>query len=135
MIYIFSAIAFSSINRLITAETSISMTAKKEPENISAPIKLRRCILKSLYDIFKEYPYAQIELAQIKELCQTSTKELNWNMVYLEKCGYIELGKSLEGPPFIACSAVITAEGIDLIENEAEFNRRFPDEKKGSPPS
>jgi len=88
-------------------------------------IGLRRCILKRLYEIFKEYPYAVIEPRQIEEDCQTNSKELNWNLVYLEKCGYVELGQSIEAPPYIACSASITAEGIDLVEDEDEFYRRF----------
>lgn len=87
---------------------------------------LRRCILETLYEIFKEYPYAEVEPEQIIELCRTDTKELNWNLVYLEKCGYVELGKSLDSIPFIACSAALTAEGIDLIEDEEAFNQRFP---------
>jgi hypothetical protein len=96
-------------------------------ENQSKPSKdhfrLRRCILEGLYEIFKEYPYATVELKQIEEACQTDAKALNWNLVYLEKCGFVELGKSIECPPYIASSATLTAKGIDLIEDQAEFNR------------
>ena len=81
-----------------------------------------------LYETFKEYPYAAVELRQIAEECHTDSKALNWNIVYLEKCGYVELSKSFASPPYIASSASITAEGIDLVEHESEFNRRFPDE-------
>ena len=87
--------------------------------------RLRQCILKTLYEMFIEYPYATAELRYIEERCQTDSKELNWNMVYLEKCGYVELGKSIECPPYIASSATLTAKGIDLIEDETEFKRRF----------
>jgi hypothetical protein len=48
-------------------------------------------------------------------------------MVYLEKCGYVELGKSVEAPPYVASTATLTAAGIDLIEDGDEFDRRFPD--------
>ena len=76
--------------------------------------------------MFKEYPYAPVEPDQIKELCRTDVKELNWNLVYLEKCGYLELGRSFNSPPFIACSVALTAKGIDLVENEDEYSLRFP---------
>ena len=96
--------------------------------------RLRQCILERLYEIFKEYPYATVELRQIEDGCQTDAKSLNWNLVYLEKCGFVELGKSIECPPYIASSATLTAKGIDLIEDQAEFNRllsrKHPDAKK-----
>ena len=81
-------------------------------------INLRRRILYKLYKDFREYPYAQIELREIEQVCETDTKELNWNIVYLEKCGYVDLGKSTDCYPLVACSASITAQGIDLIENK-----------------
>jgi hypothetical protein len=96
-------------------------------------INLRRRILDKLYTDFREYPYAQIELGEIEQACETDTKELNWNIVYLEKCGHADLGKSTDCYPFVACSASITAEGIDLIENEKKFNRRFPLQRSSKP--
>ena len=107
------------------------MSEKRESNNINRYIILRQCILKTLYEIFKEFPYAPVELAQIKEECHTNTKDLNWNIVYLEKCGYIELSKSFSCPPFIASSAVITAKGIDIVEDESEFYKRFSVEYDG----
>ncbi|KPJ75218.1 MAG: hypothetical protein AMJ54_15640 [Deltaproteobacteria bacterium SG8_13] len=95
--------------------------------DIVAVRQLRRCMLMHLYAIFKQYPYAAVELKQIEEDCRSSTTEVNWNMVYLEKCGYVELGKAVEAPPYIASTATLTAAGIDLIEDGEEFDRRFPD--------
>jgi len=109
------------------------MSEKKPSSHIKDYIRLRRCIMKRLYEIFQEYPYASIEMSQISEECQTHSKDLNWNMVYLEKCGYVELGKSIECPPYIASSATITAKGIDMVEDEIEFNKRFPDEDEEKP--
>ncbi|MDF1590880.1 MAG: hypothetical protein P1P89_05135 [Desulfobacterales bacterium] len=102
------------------------MSAKKETADRSDHFRLRGCILKMLYGMFREHPYAQAEPGQIMELCRTDVKELNWNLVYLEKCGYLELGRSFESPPFIACSVALTAQGIDLVENEDEYGLRFP---------
>ena len=104
------------------------MAGEKETPEIPSYIRLRRCIMETLYEIFKRVPYAAVELRQIEEDCHTNTSEVNWNLVYLEKCGLVELGKSIECPPYIASSVTLTAQGIDLVENETEFMRRFPGE-------
>jgi hypothetical protein len=93
---------------------------------VASYILLRRCILENLYDIFKAYPYAVVELRQLAENCRVSPKELNWNLVYLEKRGYVELGKSVECPPYVASTVSLTALGIELVEDSDEFDRRFP---------
>lgn len=95
--------------------------------DITAFHTLRRCMLLNLYTTFRQYPYAVVELKQIEEDCGSNTKDVNWNMVYLEKCGYVELGKSVEAPPYVASTATLTAAGIDLIEDVDELDRRFPD--------
>ncbi len=99
------------------------MATENQSKSSTDHFRLRRCILERLYEIFKEYPYATAELKQIEEACQTDAKALNWNLVYLEKCGFVELGKSIECPPYIASSAALTAKGIDLIEDQAAFKR------------
>ena len=91
-----------------------------------SPVQLRRCILRLLYDLFREYSYAAVELRQVEEDCRAGVKELNWNMVYLEKCGLVELGTAIECPPYIASTVSLTAQGIDLVEDAALFNARFP---------
>jgi hypothetical protein len=101
------------------------MSANAETEVKRSHFRLRGCILETLYAMFKEYPYAPVEPGQVMELCRADAKELNWNLVYLEKCGYLELGRSYDSPPFIACSVALTAQGIDLIENEEAFKSRF----------
>ncbi len=103
------------------------MSEKQETEALPENLRLRRSVLISLYRFFKEFPYGSMELRQIEEQCDVAPQSLNWNLVYLEKCGYLELDKSSDCPPFISCSASITAEGIDLIENESGFDKRFPE--------
>ena len=103
------------------------MSSERVNESANSHFRLRSCILKSLYEMFKEYPYAPVEPVRVMELCRTDAKELNWNLVYLEKCGYLELGRSYDSPPFIACSVALTALGIDIIENEEAFRSRFAD--------
>ena len=102
------------------------MTDQNTEVIIQAQKHLRRCILMNLYQNFIEYPYAAIELRQLENDCGTDTKSLNWNCVYLEKSGLVELGRSIECPPYVATSASLTAAGIDLIEDEGLFNSRFP---------
>jgi len=92
----------------------------------TAHFRLRRCILELLYDMFKEVPLAQIELSHIEESCETDARELNWNMVYLEKCGYIEINKAADCVTHVGFAATITAAGVDLIENRSDFQNRFP---------
>ena len=88
-------------------------------------IKLRRSILELLFEQFMEFPYAPLEMETIAERCGADAKQINWNIVYLEKCGYVELGKSIEAPPFVACFASITERGIDLIEADERFAALF----------
>ncbi|MBW2412353.1 MAG: hypothetical protein JRF72_21345 [Deltaproteobacteria bacterium] len=107
------------------------MATEDQSKSSTEHFRLRQCILESLYEIFKEYPYAPVELRQLEERCRTDAKTLNWNIVYLEKCGFVELGKSIECPPYIASSAALTAKGIDLIEDEAEFEKRISGRQPG----
>ena len=79
-----------------------------------------------LYDCFKKFPLATIGLDQLAEECKIAVADLNWNVVYLEKSGWVELSQSYDEPPYIAASASLTAKGIDLIENDAEFEKKFP---------
>ncbi len=83
-----------------------------------------------LYDWFKQYPLASIELRQLSDACDTDAGQLNWNLAYLHKKGWIELDLSIDCPPFISCTAQISAEGIDLIEDAAEFEARFTHQSK-----
>lgn len=100
---------------------------EKHPQGHGKPFHhIRRCLMSALYGFFKEYPYATMELRQLSEDCGVGPKELNWNIVFLEKCGLVELAKSYAEPPFVSPSAVITAEGIELIEDEYRFDQRFP---------
>lgn len=83
-----------------------------------------------LYDWFKQYPLASIELRQLSDACDTDAEQLNWNLAYLQKKGWIELDLSIDCPPFISCTAQISAEGIDLIEDAAAFEAQFTHQSK-----
>ena len=87
--------------------------------------QLRKKLLLSLYRFFTEMPYAEIELSHLAELCCEQPADLNWNMVYLEKRGLIELGHSTDCPPYVSCTACITAAGVDLVETPGGLDEKF----------
>jgi hypothetical protein len=86
--------------------------------------EIRRKILESLYARFKEHPYYRLTPKELQEILDVSLQELNFNVVYLEEKGYLELQKPLEGNIFVG--ARITTKGIDLVEDEYQFNALFP---------
>lgn len=94
---------------------------------------LRRCIIEHLYTWFKAHPLAPVELRQLSESCGAPAKEINWNLVYLEKKGWIALDLSGDCPPFVACCAELTGAGVDLAENPEsmgkEFGSKGPDQR------
>ncbi|MCG6893072.1 MAG: hypothetical protein LJE65_05655 [Desulfobacteraceae bacterium] len=90
-----------------------------------ALMQLRACILDRLYRFFREFPYGAMELEPLQDHCGTDAETLNWNLVYLEMCGYVELGRGVEAWPYVACSAAITATGIELVEDSRRFRARF----------
>ncbi|MEO0095072.1 MAG: hypothetical protein ABIL46_01805 [candidate division WOR-3 bacterium] len=93
-------------------------------------IEIRRKILEMAYEKFKEHPYYRITPREFKEALNIDLKTLNFNIVYLEEKGYIELQKPLEGSLFVG--ARITSKGVDLIEDEYQFDITFPIEKDTS---
>jgi DNA-binding Lrp family transcriptional regulator len=95
-------------------------------------IKVRRRILEILYEQFVEHPYNRTTPKEFKEQLGISLRDLNYNMIYLEDKGLVELQKPLEGSLFVG--ARITYRGIDLVENEYEFDIMFPVVKRALPP-
>ena len=91
----------------------------------SSLLRLRRLILQILYDSFQAHPYLQLEPDQLMASCHVDAHQLNWNLVYLEKCGYVELSKAYAQLPFVASAVTITVAGIDLLEDPAAFEQRF----------
>ncbi|MEO0216858.1 MAG: hypothetical protein ABIL14_07570, partial [candidate division WOR-3 bacterium] len=91
-------------------------------------IEIRRKIMEMAYERFKEHPYYRITPKEFKEALNIDLKTLNFNMVYLEEKGYIELQKPLEGSLFVG--ARITSKGIDLVEDEYQFDITFPPPNK-----
>lgn len=88
--------------------------------------EIRRRILELLYKSYTDHPYNRITPKEFKEVLGIGLKELHFNIIYLEEKGYIELSKPLEGSIFVG--ARITPRGVDLVEDECEFNVFFPEE-------
>jgi hypothetical protein len=94
--------------------------------NHKSALHLRRCILSHLYAWFQEVPLAAVELRHVAETCSASAQELNWNIVYLEKKGWVCLSHDISCPPFVSCAVELTGAGIDLVENPVLFDTIFP---------
>ena len=88
--------------------------------------RLRRCLLARLYALFQKVPYASMEIQDLMAGCSTTPEDLNWNLVYLEKAGFVQLGRSYPPPPFVASAVAITASGIDLVEDGGALQDRLP---------
>lgn len=92
---------------------------------INSSLQLRSAILTHLYTWFQEVPLAPVELGRLAESCAVPARELNWNLVYMEKKGWVTLSHDSGCPPFVACSVELTAAGIDLLEDPAALRRQF----------
>ena len=101
------------------------MDHQSDPNDPHNAKRVRACLLKTLYTRFQAHPYAPVELALLAEKCQIDAQTLNWNIVYLEKAGYVELDKSNDCPPYVSCTVSVTATGIDLVEDEHAWRQRF----------
>jgi|GEM_PF-690492 len=86
--------------------------------------KIRRRILEMVFERFKEHPYYRITPKEFKETLGISLKHLCFNVAYLAEKGYIDLQTPLEGTFFVG--ARITVKGIDLVEDELQFDILFP---------
>ncbi|GAH26409.1 unnamed protein product [marine sediment metagenome] len=90
-------------------------------------VKIRRQILKMAYERFKEHPYYRITPKELEDALNIGFKELNYNIIYLDEKGLIELQKPLEGSIFVGVR--ISSKGIDLVEDECRFDIMFPADK------
>jgi len=87
-------------------------------------IELRRKILKMVYERYTEHPYYRITPNEFRKELGVDLRTLNFNIIYLEEKGFLELQKPLEGNIFVG--ARITPKGIDLVEDEFQFDTMFP---------
>lgn len=88
-------------------------------------VLIRRRILEMVFERFKQHPYYRITPKEFKEELGISLQQLYYNTAYLTEKGYIDLQIPLEGSFFVG--ARITAKGIDLVEDELQFDIMFPD--------
>ena len=77
-----------------------------------------------LYKCFTEHPYHRITPKEFIENLGVVQEKLDFNIVYLEEKGLVELQKPLEGSIFVG--ARITTKGIDIVEDSDQFNNLFP---------
>lgn len=92
------------------------------------PKSIRRLILFLLYEAYRRDPLQMLGPDAFLERGLTK-EELAFNIHYLTDSQLVELMRGYNPPLFSA--ARITAAGIDVVEDEYEFNRRFPPEPTG----
>lgn len=85
---------------------------------------VRRVLLTTLYQAYFEDPLNVLNPEDFLAHEEIDRESLIANMHYLADRGLVELKMGYQPPLF--ASARITADGIDLVENEFEFERRFP---------
>ncbi|GMW02578.1 MAG: hypothetical protein AMXMBFR84_37140 [Candidatus Hydrogenedentota bacterium] len=90
----------------------------------NSPKSIRRKILVLLYDRYQLNPLDMLTPEDFLENGSLEREGLVSNVHYLADSGLIELMIGYNPPWFAA--ARITAKGIDLVENQFEFNLRFP---------
>jgi len=86
--------------------------------------EIRRKILEILYQRYKDHPYGRMTPKELRESLSITLKELQFNAIYLEEKGLIELQKPLEGSLFVGARA--TPKGIDLVEDDYQLDVFFP---------
>ncbi len=91
------------------------------------PKSVRRRILTILYERYMNDPLDMLTPEDLLEDGTVAREDLVPNAHYLSDRGLVELMIGYSPPMFAAVR--ITANGIDLVENQFEFNLRFP----GSP--
>lgn len=88
------------------------------------PKRIRRGLLTQLYERFLADPLEMLTPGDFLDGGTLTTRDLAANMHYLRDRGLVELLLGYNPPLF--SGARITADGIDLVENDFEFNLRFP---------
>ncbi|MGP8023864.1 MAG: hypothetical protein ACLQG5_06225 [Methanobacterium sp.] len=86
--------------------------------------QIRRKILEILYDYEIENPRDDVESIELNKKLGVGVldKEVEFNINYLENKGFVDVtGRHFEG-----FEVKITHKGIDLVENNEEFNNLFP---------
>ncbi|HOJ32309.1 MAG TPA: hypothetical protein PKY35_02005 [Candidatus Hydrogenedentes bacterium] len=90
------------------------------------PKLVRRKLLLALYNRYLKDPLEMLSPEDVLSESGIAREDLLANIHYLHDRGLVELMVGYNPPLFAA--ARITADGIDLIENQFEFNLRFPPE-------
>lgn len=102
----------------------VTPTAPSHDE-VRSLMTLRRCFLIVLYEAFRADGIGFVSVHDIEKKCQTNPQELNWNLNYLKLSGYVDF-TMVNYAPYLTNHAQITYSGIYLVEDDQEFDRRFP---------
>ncbi|MBM4240967.1 MAG: hypothetical protein FJ150_04815 [Euryarchaeota archaeon] len=87
-------------------------------------IEIRRKILEKLYDTEKINPGNIISSIDLGNELNISNEDLGFNIKYLKEKQFINAEQM--ATPFYSALLSIAPYGIDIVEDENEFNRSFP---------
>ena len=91
--------------------------------------QLRRAILQLLYARAVEAPQsliAGVEAREIAGLLDMTAHEFAFNALYLDGKGFITNDRASDGGEYHFNAIMITANGIDVVENPIEMDRHVP---------
>jgi len=88
-------------------------------------VRIRRLILRELYDKRRHEPSAAIERSELAQHLGLTPQDARFHLGYLAEKGLVEISTTTVGQRVFAL-VHITAAGIDLTEDPNEFNNRFP---------
>ncbi len=94
-------------------------------EEVRRLMTLRRCFLIVLYEAFRVDGIGLVSVHDIEKKCQTNPQEINWNLNYLRLSAYVDF-TMVSYTPYLTNHVRITYSGISLVEDDQEFDRRFP---------
>lgn len=89
------------------------------------PKAIRREILLFLYEYFQADPHGMATPDEFIQTGKFERDELPSNAFYLHERGLVEIMHGYAPPMFSV--ARITANGVDLVENERKFDQLFPE--------
>jgi hypothetical protein len=92
--------------------------------DVRHPKQVRRKVLIGLYEQYRADPLNMLTPEEVMAASDITREELIGNIYYLQDRGLVELMTGYAPPLFAA--ARLTADGVDLVENRFEFDRRFP---------
>jgi len=93
---------------------------------------VRRRMLLAFYEAYQTHPHLMLSPKEVMETADVTHDELLRNIFYLEEHGLVECLKGFGTALFGA--AKLTANGVDVVEDEQKLSELFPVDEDGPAP-